>query len=1550
MRKNSTATIATKMHRLVKTPAAAKGMFNALLEEMDSGAALISPEGVIYTCNQKLADILGIKKTNIIGKPIQDWIEVQNGDQLTGVLQDVKEEGQRLETVLLCANEKRLSVVLTIKTLIGGDLQAPTFLATVTEIDQQAGDRSMSDKNLAQEIIAQAACGMIVCDAHLKVIQVNQYALELCQELVPGKSISEVFPLELPSGDKFSWQSHLKTGRLHNIVTRKDNGNQVHHYLMNLSVLAAERKREQMWVICITDITQRMAMEEMLRESEELYRDLFEHSQEFICLHDLDGKILLTNNWFTHVLGYKPEELVNTNIRQFLSPEVIPGYEAYLEEISTKGEAKGVTIVKNINGEERYIRFSNSLRITGAGKPLVRVIAYDITDFWQAERELKQKTADLNERVKELNFLVTLSQLSQEEDHSLEKIVQECVDRLPGAFRFPELTCARIVLGEVEYCSHNYAPGVSKVSAEITSRAGKLGELAVIMLADAPEGMVSGFLPEEKILIETSGKLLSQRLQRKQAEQQLLETIERYKELYDVNPHPMFIYDLETLRFLDVNDTACQHLGYSHQELMGMTLEDIHPPEEIPRLLENISRVTEGLDRAGVWRHRRKDGELVIVDITSHTMQWQGRRAELVLAVDMTERITAERKLLESKERYRHLFETNPYPMYIYNLETLHFLMVNEAFAHHYGYTKDELLEMTIKDILPEEEFPKLMQALHQSSERLMDWGIWTHRKKSGELMEMEVTAHQLNWQGRPAELVLVIDVTERLKTERELINSEERYRRLAENAVDLIYRYELVPDRGFSYVSPAATSITGYTPGDHYQDPDLGLELVHPDDRHLLEDSSTLLSEPVTLRWVRKDGEVIWTEQRNVGIYNEDGELIAIEGIARDITARKQAEQQLRLLATAMDAAANAIMITNLEGSIDWVNPAFSHLTGYSFDECIGKNPAELLNAGYQSEEFYANMWASILSGEVWQGQLVNRRKDGRLYSEEMTITPVIEDEGQISHFVAIKQDVSERNQRQRVLEAIATISNLLRTVPELDDMLPALLEHVVDLLDAQLASVTLIDPLSGENVVASALGEWAQTIGLRLKPDEGLSGLVISTKSPYTSQDLRLEKRLARSDILTEPQPVAGVPLFSQGEAIGSLWVGRQSIDDLPPPEFSPHEVSLLSAIADIAANAIQRAVLFEQAQQHVQRLAALHTVDLAINSIHDLRMVLEVIVKQAITHLQVDAVDVLLLNPNSLTLEFAAGHGFYTKGIQQSQVRLGKGKAGLAALEQRSIFTPDLSESESVLAREMMIAGEGFVSHLVLPLSVKGQIKGVFEVFHRSKLEIEGGESQDISDWRHFLDTLATQTAIAIDNAQLYERLHRSNIDLKLAYEATIEGWSRAMDLRDEATEGHTQRVTELAIHTARLMGMDEEELLHLRRGALLHDIGKMSIPDAILLKPAKLNEQEWEIMRQHPVTAYQLLSKIDYLKKALDIPYCHHEKWDGSGYPRGLKGKEIPQAARIFAVVDVWDALRSDRPYRPAWSKKNALQYILENSGSHFDPQVVQSFMAYLGESE
>jgi HD-GYP domain-containing protein (c-di-GMP phosphodiesterase class II) len=241
--------------------------------------------------------------------------------------------------------------------------------------------------------------------------------------------------------------------------------------------------------------------------------------------------------------------------------------------------------------------------------------------------------------------------------------------------------------------------------------------------------------------------------------------------------------------------------------------------------------------------------------------------------------------------------------------------------------------------------------------------------------------------------------------------------------------------------------------------------------------------------------------------------------------------------------------------------------------------------------------------------------------------------------------------------------------------------------------------------------------------------------------------------------------------------------------------------------------------------------------------------------------------------------------------------------------------------------------------LPLIAKGNVEGILELYSLSPLNPS-------VNWFEFLETISSQIALAVQNMLYFESMHHSLVNLEKAYDKTIEGWSKAMDLRDRETEDHAQRITLITLELARRFGFNEEDLRYVRWGAQLHDMGKLGIPDEILLKPGKLTPEEWTVMRRHPQFAFDMLQSIEYLKPALDIPYCHHEKWDGSGYPNGLKSNEIPLAARIFAVVDVWDALSSDRPYRSSWPEERVMDYIQEQAGQHFDPAVVEAFLDFM----
>lgn len=373
------------------------------------------------------------------------------------------------------------------------------------------------------------------------------------------------------------------------------------------------------------------------------------------------------------------------------------------------------------------------------------------------------------------------------------------------------------------------------------------------------------------------------------------------------------------------------------------------------------------------------------------------------------------------------------------------------------------------------------------------------------------------------------------------------------------------------------------------------------------------------------------------------------------------------------------------------------------------------------------------------------------------------------------------------------------------------------------------------------------------------------------------------------------------------------------------------LIAVIQDITSQKRTEAYI----QRQSRWLSALRAIDEAIAAGVELPLILSMLLFHITVQLGVDAANVLKRESDGIGLKSIAGIGFRSASFADYGTQIGVGYAGKAALEGRMVYVSDLSVQDSGFPQNLNLLQDRFAAYYAIPLIVKGKVEGVLEVFHRSVLQL------GIDDL-NLLEIFAKQAAIAMDHANLSENLTRSNADVEQAHDATIRGWARALSLRDKETEEHTCRVTSLALSLARMMNIPREKLIHVQRGAILHDIGKLGIPDDILLKPDSLTDEEWEIMRRHPQYALQILAPINYLKPALDIPYYHHEKWDGSGYPHGLKATQIPIAARIFAVADVYDALTSDRPYRGAWTRAEAREYIRSNAGTHFDPDVVACF--------
>src|SRR5688500_17516284 len=530
---------------------------------------------------------------------------------------------------------------------------------------------------------------------------------------------------------------------------------------------------------------------------------------------------------------------------------------------------------------------------------------------------------------------------------------------------------------------------------------------------------------------------------------------------------------------------------------------------------------------------------------------------------------------------------------------------------------------------------------------------------------------------------------------------------------------------------------------------------------------------------------------------------------------------------------------------------------------------------------------------------------------------------------------DHIETEKQNKQLKRLVELSVTLNSTLDLDALLQLITATATELLDCEAASILLYDERQSRLYFAAATGSDPRELAeIPVPIDRSLAGTIFRTNQSIILNDVANDTRHftgVSKQVGFRVKSLVGVPMLIKDRVIGVLeGINKRDRD------FAEQDEAILSVTASHAATAINNARLFRDAERRARNLEAVRDINNAVLNNLDIHLTLPQILSPVRARLVADAADVLMLDHHLNALIFAYGLVFRTNAMNQVILRPGEGTAGRVVTEKKIVNIPDISKVGEAFTRVSMLMDEEIVAYLAAPLIVKGQVKGVLEVFHRSPLDAD-------SDWLAFFEALAEQTAIAIDSATLFTELQRSNADLKLAYDATLLGWSHALDLRDKETEGHTQRVTKMATQLARAFGLSEEAIIHVRRGALLHDMGKMGVPDAVLLKPNELTDDDWLQMRRHPQYAYDMLAEIAYLRPALDIPYCHHEKWDGTGYPRGLKGQEIPLAARLFAVVDVWDALYYDRPYRKGWSIDHTLEYIGEQSGKHFDPQVVDLFL-------
>ncbi|NMB88885.1 MAG: PAS domain S-box protein, partial [Chloroflexi bacterium] len=697
------------------------------------------------------------------------------------------------------------------------------------------------------------------------------------------------------------------------------------------------------------------------------------------------------------------------------------------------------------------------------------------------------------------------------------------------------------------------------------------------------------------------------------------------------------------------------------------------------------------------------------------------------------------------------------------------------------------------------------------------------------------------------------------------------------------------------------------------------------------------------------KSGEERLIAWHNTVLTDDAGDNSGVLSSGEDITERKIAEIKIKeseeKYRSLFENVPDGVYRIDSTGNFIATNPGLVRMLGYqSEQELQAVNISDLF---YDEQERKSTIAYLSEGSDVQNAEIRLRQKQGRLIvvlnnaiAVRNSNREVLYYEGTLTDITKLKQAEAElaslyqiEQQRVKRLSTLQKITGLLAGIHSEREVMEIVASQTGELVDTLFCAVLKMDEENEEWTLVAQSGLPAHSVGEQhIYPALPVLQQVAQSEKPLFFLDIdRDAAELRLLGLPPEVQSVHAYPISQEGRRLGIMVLGSRTA---APP--SGGEITALHILVERAAAALDNARLFDEINQNLQRLASLRSIDQAITSSLDVGFTLGIILDQVVGRLKVDAADILLLDQGSTSFRYGSGRGFKMPVPQHILIGIENNIAGRAVYERRTIQVSNLAEEPSEYQKMPHFAKEGFTALFCTPLIAKGQVKGVLEVFHREPLK-------PAPDWVSFLETLAGQAAIAIDNAELFAHLQRSNADLSMAYEATIQGWSDALDLRDKETEGHTQRVTEMTLRLASLMGFDERARIHIRRGALLHDIGKMGIPDSILLKPGPLTDDEWVFMRRHPEFAYDLISPIAYLRPALDIPYCHHERWDGSGYPRGLAGEQIPLAARIFAIVDVWDALTSDRPYRAAWSRHKTLEYIREHKGSHFDPRLVDVFM-------
>lgn len=614
---------------------------------------------------------------------------------------------------------------------------------------------------------------------------------------------------------------------------------------------------------------------------------------------------------------------------------------------------------------------------------------------------------------------------------------------------------------------------------------------------------------------------------------------------------------------------------------------------------------------------------------------------------------------------------------------------------------------------------------------------------------------------------------------------------------------------------------------------------------------------------------------------------------------------------------------------TMEYISQGCENITGYSPEEFISNRKKTFKEIIHPDDRAMVKdvIQTGIMNGEHYQLEYRIQTATGEekwVWEQgntlESDISPV-----RLQGFIT---DITDKKIHEFQMQSLMDIGAILRNSISYSEFSNKILEKIKDLYSVEFAAFVLITK-SDENVkVESAIGSWESFTGIEVEIEGFFCYQAIIKNNIILYDDQKDHDKLCRAFRNYASQHMAFIPIASHKKKFGLIVVGRSQ-------QFAPKDLEVFETIANMIASSFERANLYQKTEKQLKRLESLHAIDQAITSVFDINVIFKIILDQVNKELDVDAADIFILNPASNMLECAGIIGFMDRGMRYTKLPLTTSIAGKVLLENQKNFISNLDEEPLLFIRNK-IQIEKFKGYFAHPLSIKGEVVGVMEIFFKKPF-------YPSEEWIGFFESLSTQASVAYDSYRKYTDLQRMQQNVTSSFRLTLETWSISLELHDIESHGHIRRVTDDTLKLARDYGVAEEDLLNIERGALLHDIGKIGIMDNILQKKGTLTDKEWIEIKRHPQIARDLLSNVKMLEDAMDIPYCHHENWDGSGYPQGLKGEEIPLPARIFAVVETYDALTSARPYRKAWSKQETIKYLQEEKGKKFDPAIVDRFL-------